>query len=102
RRHTRFSRDWSSDVCSSDLERLDLYERYWRHLLEKGLAYKCYCTEEELEREREEQAARGETPRYSGLHRHLTEAQQQAFEAEGQIGRASCRERVKRAEGGGR
>src|SRR5690606_40097787 len=25
RRHTRFSRDWSSDVCSSDL--WDLYER---------------------------------------------------------------------------
>src|SRR5207302_6621964 len=24
RRHTRFSRDWSSDVCSSDL-RLDVY-----------------------------------------------------------------------------
>src|SRR5690606_40023539 len=23
RRHTRFSRDWSSDVCSSDLERTD-------------------------------------------------------------------------------
>src|SRR5690606_39492596 len=23
RRHTRFSRDWSSDVCSSDLEPLD-------------------------------------------------------------------------------
>src|SRR5690606_34496838 len=23
RRHTRFSRDWSSDVCSSDLESLD-------------------------------------------------------------------------------
>src|SRR5690606_40240662 len=22
RRHTRFSRDWSSDVCSSDLERI--------------------------------------------------------------------------------
>src|SRR5690606_41023177 len=26
RRHTRFSRDWSSDVCSSDLERLLLLE----------------------------------------------------------------------------
>src|SRR5690606_40316929 len=24
RRHTRFSRDWSSDVCSSDLERLNV------------------------------------------------------------------------------
>src|SRR5690606_39909578 len=23
RRHTRFSRDWSSDVCSSDLKKLD-------------------------------------------------------------------------------
>src|SRR5690606_40028590 len=23
RRHTRFSRDWSSDVCSSDLQRAD-------------------------------------------------------------------------------
>src|SRR5690606_39670386 len=23
RRHTRFSRDWSSDVCSSDLEQLE-------------------------------------------------------------------------------
>src|SRR5690606_40682509 len=25
RRHTRFSRDWSSDVCSSDLTLSDLY-----------------------------------------------------------------------------
>src|SRR5690606_39785017 len=25
RRHTRFSRDWSSDVCSSDLNFIDLF-----------------------------------------------------------------------------
>src|SRR5690606_40655552 len=25
RRHTRFSRDWSSDVCSSDLDRVDIF-----------------------------------------------------------------------------
>ena len=37
-----------------------------RSLLDRGLAYKCYCTEEELEKEREEQTSRGETPRYSG------------------------------------
>src|SRR5690606_39959121 len=30
RRHTRFSRDWSSDVCSSDLTRLP---RLWLPLL---------------------------------------------------------------------
>lgn len=66
-------------------ERLDLYREYWEELLEKGLAYKCYCTEEELEREREEQTARGEMPRYSGKHRNLTAEQQAAFEAEGRI-----------------
>ncbi|GIP41521.1 glutamate--tRNA ligase [Paenibacillus sp. J31TS4] len=66
-------------------ERLDIYKNYWQELLDKGLAYRCYCTEEELEREREEQIARGETPRYSGKHRSLTEEQCQAFEAEGRV-----------------
>ncbi|OLO17287.1 glutamate--tRNA ligase, partial [Bacillus licheniformis] len=51
--------------------------------LEKGLAYKCYCTEEELEKEREEQAARGEMPRYSGKCRNLTKEEQEKLEAEG-------------------
>ncbi len=35
------------------LERLDIYRKYAEELIEKGLAYKCYCTEEELEKERE-------------------------------------------------
>ncbi|ETT79057.1 glutamyl-tRNA synthetase [Paenibacillus sp. FSL R7-277] len=66
-------------------ERLDLYRVYWQDLLDRGLAYRCYCTEEELEAEREEQTARGETPRYSGKHRNLTEEQRLAFEAEGRV-----------------
>ncbi|GAA0380772.1 glutamate--tRNA ligase [Bacillus horti] len=66
-------------------ERLEIYKKYWTELLEQGLAYKCYCTEEELEQEREEQTARGEMPRYSGKHRDLTPEQQQAFEAEGRV-----------------
>ncbi|WP_339311764.1 glutamate--tRNA ligase [Paenibacillus sp. FSL M7-0896] len=66
-------------------ERLDLYRVYWQDLLDRGLAYRCYCTEEELEAEREEQTARGETPRYSGKHRNLTEEQRLAFEVEGRV-----------------
>ncbi|CAM4484420.1 glutamate--tRNA ligase [Paenibacillus tarimensis] len=66
-------------------ERLDLYRTYWQELIDKGLAYKCYCTEEELEQEREEQTARGEMPRYSGKHRDLTPEQQAAYEAEGRV-----------------
>src|SRR5690606_28652241 len=34
RRHTRFSRDWSSDVCSSDLERRNLLRHRGLDLLE--------------------------------------------------------------------
>ncbi|GGG06879.1 glutamate--tRNA ligase [Paenibacillus abyssi] len=67
------------------MERLDIYRECYEELLERGLAYRCYCTEEELEQEREEQTARGEMPRYSGKHRDLTEEQRAAFEAEGRV-----------------
>src|SRR5690606_20239921 len=45
--------------------------------------YPCYCSEEELEKARAEQEARGEMPRYSGHCRHLTPEQEQAYRAEG-------------------
>ncbi|MBA9028894.1 glutamate--tRNA ligase [Peribacillus huizhouensis] len=64
-------------------ERNDIYKELYDGLLEKGLAYKCYCTEEEIEAEREEQLARNETPKYSGKCRHLTEEERSKFEAEG-------------------
>lgn len=64
-------------------ERLDIYQKYVEDLLERGLAYKCYMTEEELEAEREGQRAKGQVPKYSGAHRDLTEEQIKQFEAEG-------------------
>src|SRR5690606_3505414 len=65
-------------------ERIEIYKKYYEELLERGLAYKCYCTEEELEKEREEQRARGiVSPRYSGKCRHLTKEDQEQLEKEG-------------------
>ncbi|TYS62432.1 glutamate--tRNA ligase [Sutcliffiella horikoshii] len=64
-------------------ERNEIYTKFYNELLENGSAYKCYCTEEELEAEREEQIARGENPSYSGKHSNLTEEEQKAFESEG-------------------
>ncbi|PLS15518.1 glutamate--tRNA ligase [Bacillus sp. M6-12] len=64
-------------------ERIDMYEKLYSELLEKGLAYKCYCTEEELEAEREAQMAKNETPQYSGKCRHLTPEDRSRLEAEG-------------------
>ncbi|MFP3489789.1 glutamate--tRNA ligase family protein, partial [Staphylococcus sp. SIMBA_130] len=67
----------------TQMERLDIYTEHTKELLEKDLAYKCYCTEDELEAEREAQRARGEMPRYSGKCRHLTQDQREKLEAEG-------------------
>ncbi|UTR16693.1 glutamate--tRNA ligase [Salipaludibacillus sp. LMS25] len=65
------------------MERLDIYSKYVNQLIKEGKAYHCYMTTEELEAEREAQRARGETPKYSGRDRHLTEDEKRAYEAEG-------------------
>ena len=58
-------------------ERTDLYEKYLKKLLDEKKAYYCFCTEEELEAQRQEQMSRGEAPRYRGTCRQLTIDQQQ-------------------------
>src|SRR5690606_41042873 len=50
RRHTRFSRDWSSDVCSSDLEglfddRLSIYNTLSKIYNETGRYKSAYETQ---------------------------------------------------------
>ena len=64
-------------------ERNDLYKKLYDELLEKDLAYKCYCTPEELEAEREAQTAKQQMPRYSGKCRHLSAEERAEREAEG-------------------
>lgn len=66
-------------------ERNDIYETYYSQMLEEGKAYKCYCTEEELEAEREAQIEKGENPQYSGKCRNLTMEQKAAYETEGRL-----------------
>lgn len=77
-------------VCT---ERLSIYDDYIRQLRELGYAYDCFCTEDELAIERENALAKGETPRYSGRCRHLTEEQRNHFLAEGR--KATVRFRVR-------
>jgi glutamyl-tRNA synthetase len=64
-------------------ERLDLYKQAIQTLLDKGLAYRCYCTPEELEQMREVQKAKNQAPRYDNRHRNLTPEQEATFKAEG-------------------
>ena len=60
-----------------------LYKKYIDYLLEKGLAYKCYCTPEELEEMRQQAAKEHRPPRYPGKCRNLTKEQQAELEAQG-------------------
>jgi glutamyl-tRNA synthetase len=47
-------------------ERFELYRARAQSLLDKGLAYRCYCTPEELEKRREEAMKEGRPPMYDG------------------------------------
>ena len=52
--------------------RLPRYQEIAASLIEKGQAFRCDCTPEMLEKERNEQMARKETPGYSGFCRNRT------------------------------
>ncbi|MEW6624973.1 MAG: glutamate--tRNA ligase [Bacillota bacterium] len=56
-------------------ERLELYHQYAQKLIEAGHAYECFCTEEELEEQREICRQKGELPRYLNRCRNLSPAE---------------------------
>src|SRR5699024_11363007 len=94
RRHTRSKRDWSSDVCSSDLTlglHFDLTVPLARYVLEhqNDLVFP-------LRRFQIQKVWRGERPQ-EGRFREFYQADLDVIE----IGRASCRERVEREAGAG-
>jgi len=45
-------------------ERVELYGRVAHELIERGVAYRCYCSEEELEAKRKQAEAEGRPPHY--------------------------------------
>lgn len=82
--------DWDESIDKDggygpyrQIERLSIYDCYVGQLLDQDQAYLCYCTEEELEKDRQAQLAEGLAPKYSGRCRHLTAEQRAAYEAEG-------------------
>ncbi len=60
-------------------QRSDIYKKYLQKLLDEDKAYRCYCTKEELDKEREEQLKRGEAPKYSGKCSNIKEKRDADF-----------------------
>jgi glutamyl-tRNA synthetase len=55
-------------------KRFDRYKEVIEEMLAEGTAYRCYCTKQELEQMRAQQAARGEKPRYDGRWRERSDS----------------------------
>ena len=64
-------------------ERLHIYNDICQRFLNEGLAYRCYCTPEELEERRQIAKLTGKPPRYDNRCRNLTDKQKKAFETSG-------------------
>lgn len=71
----------------SDRVKKGIYNKYAQELLDKGLAYYCFCSKERLENVKAEQKADGKIPRYDGLCRgvSLQEAQERIKNGESYV-----------------
>lgn len=58
-------------------ERIDLYNKHAKELVEKDAAYYCFCSSDRLTQMREEQIARKEAPRYDRTCRRLSKEESQ-------------------------
>lgn len=64
-------------------ERRELYQRHAQELIDRGKAYRCYCTPERLASMREEQRRAGRATGYDRRCRSLSDGEQAQREAEG-------------------
>ncbi|HKM40056.1 MAG TPA: glutamate--tRNA ligase [bacterium] len=64
-------------------ERDNIYTRFINRLIEDGFSYQCFCDEEELAEQRREMLSHGETPRYTGRCRNLTDEDRTRLMADG-------------------
>ena len=64
-------------------ERFDIYPKYAQKLIDAGYAYECFCTQEELDAEKEESIKNKKPHKYSGRCRDLSEEEKAKLRAEG-------------------
>ena len=71
--------DWTEGVEAGgdtgpyrQTERLHIYRAYTVELLSRGLAYRCFCSAERLETDRQAALAAGQPPKYVGRCRDLS------------------------------
>ncbi|PIR95175.1 glutamate--tRNA ligase, partial [Candidatus Falkowbacteria bacterium CG10_big_fil_rev_8_21_14_0_10_37_6] len=63
--------NWDGDIILQS-NRLPIYQKYAKQLIEEDKAYYCFCTVERLEKMRQEQQEKKLAPRYDGACKNLT------------------------------
>ncbi|PLX89277.1 MAG: glutamate--tRNA ligase [Desulfuromonas sp.] len=75
--------DWLGLTCDEgpfyQSDRSELYKEKIEQLLAEGKAYRCYCTQEELDAKREAALASGGKPKYDGTCRTRTDQPEQPY-----------------------
>ena len=74
--------DWDEELTIQS-SRVEEHKKAIKTLLKRGLAYRCYATENELEEMRESQKLQGKAPRYDNRCRDLNEAEEKKYISEG-------------------
>lgn len=74
---------WDEEIVRQSSRR-EAYRALAERLLGAGVAYRCFCTPEELEARRQEQIARGQPPRYDGRCRQIPASEAAARERAGE------------------
>jgi glutamyl-tRNA synthetase len=64
-------------------QRVSIYQEFANRLFQEGKSYKCFCSEERLEKLRKEQLSKGKMPRYDGRCRSLAEEEIAKMESSG-------------------
>lgn len=73
---------WDAEPARQS-EREKIYRFYADLLLSRNMAYKCFCTKENLEAERNIAIGKGEPPRYKGTCRNLSSGVAEQYERDG-------------------
>lgn len=66
-------------------DRFDIYPKYAQELIDKGFAYECFCTQEDLEAEKAASIENKTAYKYSGKCRNLTDEDRAKFKSQGVI-----------------
>lgn len=79
--------DWDGEVIFQS-RRFELYKKIAFQLLDRGLAYRCYCSPEELDEKRKKALKEGRKPGYDGTCRNRTDFPDKPFSIRFRVGDA--------------